>query len=66
ADIDVPVWALLEHALSLFGHRPVLVERDANIPPFAELMNERATAQGYLDKCRSHTALVNAFQTEAR
>lgn len=66
ADIDVPVWALLEHALSLFGHRPVLVERDANIPPFAELMNERQMAQGYLEQCRSHTASANAFQTEAR
>ncbi|WP_290702090.1 DUF692 domain-containing protein [Amphritea sp.] len=66
ADIDVPVWALLKHALSLFGHRPVLVERDANIPPFSELMNERAMAQGYLDRCRSHTDLMNAFQMEAR
>lgn len=66
ADIEMPVWALLEHALSLFGHRPVLVERDANIPPFAELMNERTTAQGYLDRCRSHTASTNTFQKEAR
>jgi uncharacterized protein (UPF0276 family) len=45
------VWLLLEQALDLFGHRPVLVERDANIPPFAELISERQTAQGYLDRC---------------
>jgi uncharacterized protein (UPF0276 family) len=45
------VWRLLEQALDLFGHRPVLVERDANIPPFAELISERQTAQGYLDRC---------------
>jgi uncharacterized protein (UPF0276 family) len=66
ADIDGPVWALLEHALSLFGHRPVLIERDANIPPFAELMRERQTAQGYLDQCSGHTAVANGFQKEAR
>ncbi|BBB27563.1 MNIO family bufferin maturase [Amphritea japonica] len=66
ADIETPVWDLLAYALSLFGHKPVLIERDANIPPFAELMNERATAQGYLDQYRSHATLSNAFQKEAR
>ncbi|WP_372741384.1 DUF692 domain-containing protein [Neptunomonas sp.] len=50
AAVDLSVWALLEQALDLFGHRPVLVERDANIPPFAELLSERQTAQRYLDR----------------
>lgn len=54
--VDLPVWALLEHALSLFGHKPVLVERDANIPAFAELMSECQIAQGYLKQIRSNAA----------
>jgi uncharacterized protein (UPF0276 family) len=51
AAVAPPVWNLLEQALGMFGHRPVLVERDANIPPFDVLMNERATAQNYLNQC---------------
>jgi uncharacterized protein (UPF0276 family) len=54
--VGLPVWALLEYALSLFGHKPVLVERDANIPPFAELMYERQTAQFYLEQHKSNAA----------
>lgn len=57
AAVDLPVWSLLKQALSLFGHRPVLVERDANIPPFAELWSERQMAQGYLDLCLPKTPL---------
>ncbi len=52
AAVAPPVWNLLEAALNLFGHRPVLVERDANIPSFGELMNERETAQHYLNQCQ--------------
>ena len=51
AAVAPPVWNLLEQALSLFGAKPVLVERDANIPTFDELMSERQTAQGYLEQC---------------
>ena len=35
-----PVWALLEEAYQLFGTFPTLLERDTNIPPLAELMQE--------------------------
>ncbi len=63
AAVDLPVWALLEQALRLFGHRPVLVERDANIPPFAELWGERQIAQGYLAQCLPRTPL-NRYQQE--
>ncbi|GAB6196044.1 HvfB family MNIO-type RiPP peptide maturase [Lysobacter xanthus] len=35
-----PVWALLEEAYALFGPRPTLLERDFNLPPFAELLEE--------------------------
>ena len=51
AAVATPVWKLLEQALELFGHVPVLVERDANIPSFDELMSERKTAQNYLNQC---------------
>jgi len=34
------VWQLLEFALAHLGHKPVLLERDAQIPPFADLMQE--------------------------
>ncbi len=35
-----PVWALLEEAYQLFGTFPTLLERDTNIPPLLELMQE--------------------------
>ena len=35
-----PVWALLDEAYTLFGIFPTLLERDANIPPLPELMQE--------------------------
>jgi len=50
AAVAPPVWKLLEQALGLFGHTPVLVERDANIPSFTELMKERQIAQNYLEQ----------------
>lgn len=43
------VWQLLETVLTLFGPKPVLLERDDNIPSFNELMSERNQAQSYLD-----------------
>ena len=35
-----PVWALLNEAYKLFGTFPTLLERDTNIPPLEELMQE--------------------------
>ncbi len=43
-----PVWQLLDYALGRFGPKPVLVERDADIPPFAELRAERDRADALL------------------
>lgn len=40
ADVISPVWTLLEKAYQLFGVFPTLLERDFNIPPFPELLNE--------------------------
>ena len=44
APVAGPVWDLLETALRHLGPRPVLIERDAELPPFAELMREREWA----------------------
>jgi hypothetical protein len=41
AAVSEPVWALLAFALRHLGPKPVLVERDANLPPFAELLQEK-------------------------
>ena len=35
-----PVWQLLQEAYALFGTFPTLLERDTNIPPLPELMQE--------------------------
>ncbi len=48
AEVAAPVWQLLEVALQRFGHTPLLVERDANIPAFTELVREQRQAQQYL------------------
>lgn len=40
ADIITDVWDLLDKAYELFGVFPTLLERDFNIPPLAELLNE--------------------------
>lgn len=37
-----PVWKLLEKTYELFGVKPTLLERDFNIPPLSELMDELA------------------------
>ena len=44
APVAQPVWRLLETALTHLGPKPVLVERDAELPPFAELMSEKVHA----------------------
>jgi len=60
------VWSLLEQALNLFGHKPVLVERDANIPPFTELISERQIAQEYLDQYTLKKTLSMPYKEVAR
>lgn len=44
-----PVWSLLAYALARFGPRPVLIERDANLPAFSVLEQEVLKAQRLLD-----------------
>src|SRR5438552_5833262 len=48
APVSDDVWQLYEDLVSRIGVTPTLIERDGNIPPFAELMNERERAQGIL------------------
>jgi len=40
ADVIDPVWQLLDEAYDIFGVFPTLLERDFNIPPLAELIQE--------------------------
>ncbi len=50
APVDQAVWDLLETALSILGPKPVLLERDDNLPEFGELMVERNQAYSILSK----------------
>jgi uncharacterized protein (UPF0276 family) len=48
APVDEAVWKLLETAISILGPKPVLLERDDNVPEFSELMTERNHAYSIL------------------
>ncbi|WP_373467124.1 MNIO family bufferin maturase [Metapseudomonas otitidis] len=52
APIDDAVWALHAHLVQRIGPRPTLIERDDNLPAFAELLTERARAQTQLQRAR--------------
>ena len=45
APVVDPVWELYADALRRFGPVPTMIERDDNIPPFAELVEELDTAR---------------------
>ena len=49
APVAAEVWALYERLVERIGPRPTLIERDQNLPSFADLMAERAQAQIVLD-----------------
>ena len=48
APIAEPVWALYARLIARIGPRPTLIERDDNIPDFADLMAERDRADALL------------------
>jgi len=48
APVSEKVWHLYEDLIVRTGAIPTLIERDGNIPPFAELMAERERAQAIL------------------
>jgi uncharacterized protein (UPF0276 family) len=47
--VSEQVWQLYEDFVARIGPHPTLIERDGNVPPFAELMLERDRAQAILD-----------------
>ncbi len=51
--VGAVAWRLLEDALKLWGPRPVLIERDGNIPDFEDLLIERDQAERCLAKHRT-------------
>jgi len=52
------VLALFDAALRAFGPRPVLIERDASIPPLAELLAEAAVADAMMTRAEADLAAV--------
>jgi uncharacterized protein (UPF0276 family) len=59
ADVIDPVWGLLEQAYELCGALPTLLERDFNLPPLAELLEEAASVRqlqqaAVLEQGRAH------------
>jgi uncharacterized protein len=46
--VSEQVWSLYEDFITAVGLRPTLIERDGNVPSFAELMLERDRAQAVL------------------
>ena len=50
APVSDPVWDLLDFALKHMGPKPVLLERDGEIPPFSELLTEHQHASEILAK----------------
>ncbi len=53
APVAEPVWDLYQRLVARIGPRPTLIERDQDIPPFAELMAERDRAAAILGDCAS-------------
>ncbi len=52
APIAPAVWALYERLIARIGPRPTLIERDDQLPPFAELLEERNRAHALLHDTR--------------
>ncbi len=50
ADVIDPVWQLLDQTYAHLGVVPTLLERDFNIPPLAELLQEIATISNMQEK----------------
>ena len=59
APIAEPVWTLYSKLITRIGHRPTLIERDTDVPPFAELDVERARADRVLRASATATHSVH-------
>jgi hypothetical protein len=60
APVAPAVWQLFEHFVQRAGPRPSLIERDGNVPAFAELMAERELAQTVLETGTQRAPLIEA------
>jgi uncharacterized protein (UPF0276 family) len=47
--IAAPAWKLYHHAVGSLGHKPTMIEWDSELPPFATLLAEAATADTVAD-----------------
>ena len=56
APVAESVWALFDYLVASAGPRPALIERDGNLPPFADLMAERDRAAAILATPRKAAA----------
>ncbi len=56
APVADAVWALFEEALARIGPRPVLLERDARLPPLPDLVSEAQLADRMMEARRVRTA----------
>ena len=54
--VSAPVYDLLAQVTALGGHRPVLIERDNNVPPLAELLTEVETARACIARAANAEA----------
>ncbi len=55
ADVIDPVWDLLQAAYGLCGPLPTLLERDFNIPPLPQLLEEVGTIRQLQQTCRAQS-----------
>jgi uncharacterized protein (UPF0276 family) len=56
APVPEPVWRLYEHARRRFGDVATMIERDANIPPLAELLAELNHARSIAGRVDAESA----------
>jgi len=54
ADVIDPVWELLERTYARIGIRPTLLERDFNVPPLGELLDEVHRIRSLQERHREH------------
>ncbi len=59
SDVAPEVWHLLDVALEHFGPKPVLLERDDNLPAYAELLKERALAEQAIERLKVKSGKCN-------
>lgn len=58
SDVIDPVWQLLDEAYEQFGVFPTLLERDFNIPPFSQLLEEVNIIADYQAKHLTHPITI--------